>query len=412
MIVQLKETSLMVFLGWTITSKQSRFARHEVAMATSTSMTRAALGGEETLRHDTPLPRNKNGKKRFEVLSRAVEMDERGHALDPRFALLRSPLAEKMEHEKYNWFSLAISTVLAAWIMTKTTIWRIGFAIYCLLADREELRHVRANKSIRFLMGPKHGSLWFDQMHPLNDEVRHGVTTSKALDAIYSMPLLMAGDHSIRGRFVKFWLSEPDGQGVRNRLIITFHNILGELRRRWDAGQHDFLLLSLACGSAQAMVEAVSVFLGENPSAGIRLDLVDMNEASLRRAYRLAEARGISGCVAMYVARLQEFLADAEERYDVVEMVGFLDYRTSKSVVLLTAAVRQVLKDGSLHLSAHILPCRWQFVTRWVIGWPLLIRRSVPTYNNLLLDSGFRQSEIEMVVEPHRAYAVALCRKA
>lgn len=382
--------------------------------------TTAAIAAPRTSGSPRPLERNGVRIWRAEQLAAGVEMDERGHALKPVHSLLRSNLGEELEcsTRPYDrWLVWGACMLLAAWMAARTWVWRLFYAAYCALFDKAEFRQIRRSKSVRFLMGPQKGSFLFDRIHPLNREVREGVTTSKALDAIYSAPLLLVKParknlfsllaHSL----AVFWFNQPEAQAVRNRLRIVYREILADLRAKWDGGQREFLLASLACGSAQAMVEAVSVFLEEHPSAKVMIHLVDLNESSLRRALRLAEARGIEESVVFFTAGIRDFLEDVEEEYDVIEMVGFLDYRSPETVVSLTAAVRRVLKVNGLHLSAHILPHRWSFITRWVHNWPLLIRRSVETFKGFMLDSGFQKNETKLTVEPQRGYVVAICRK-
>jgi len=264
----------------------------------------------------------------------------------------------------------------------------------------------------RWLLGPKRMSLFFDRAHLIGHTVRNGVTTSAALDGIYAVPTRLATPATRGERRVHFWLDQPDGQAVRNRLRITYHQIRAELNRLAEAGKKKIDFLVLACGSAQASVEATAHFLRDHPEVEVYLHLVDLSESSLRRAARLAQIRGIDHLVTIHRKNLKTYVAGQHgATWDLIEMVGFLDYRAEDSLIEICAQVKRLLRPGALFVGAHINPSPWAYVVRWVINWPLLIRRPPEQFKQLLIRSGFTQAEIDLVIEPHQIHTVSLCRR-
>ncbi|MBI5022984.1 MAG: methyltransferase domain-containing protein [Candidatus Magasanikbacteria bacterium] len=268
-----------------------------------------------------------------------------------------------------------------------------------------------------WLLGPQN-ALWLFDSHWLGQMVRNGVTTSEALDGINAIPVMHRRGQldTFGGQLVNFWLNQPDAQAVRNRLRITYKEILQEFCRLWESRQpgQRIRVLSLACGSAQATIEALSIFLAAYSEARgqVELHLVDLSGSSLMRATHLAQIRGVQSCVFIHIKDVKSFVREQpDSAWDIVEMVGFLDYRPWKSAENICREIRRIMLVNGLFISAHIGPSPWSFVVRWVTNWPLLIRRTVKEYRQILFGAGFTDREIEMRDEPHRIHPVGVCRK-
>ncbi|MBI5412809.1 class I SAM-dependent methyltransferase [Candidatus Peregrinibacteria bacterium] len=331
--------------------------------------------------------------------------------------LLNSTTLGNQEDSK--WFYVLawpLMMLYACWAALKVwpyRLWRWAMCRPSDGADEEEWKEYQK----RWWLGPRN-ALWLFDSHWLGEMVRNGVTTSEALDGINAVPVLSRkGElNTWGGWWVRFWLNQPDGQAVRNRLRITFREILNELCRLWESRQagQKIHVLSLASGSAQATIEAMAVFLAAYSDArgNIELHLVDRSGSSLLRATHLAKVRGVDSHVFIHTQDVKSFLAaQPDGSWDMVEMVGFLDYRKWKSAVEICGAIRRVLKAGGMFISAHIGPSIWSFVVRWVINWPLLLRRPISAYRRILLWAGFAESEVKILDEPHKIHPVGVCRK-
>lgn len=368
------------------------------------------------------------GLDRAAILAESIQtMPEDDSLATESSLLLNGETLEMVEYSRWLYIILwPLMMLYACWAVPK--VW--SYRLYLFLLHRpliieepsedEQSKNKAAWKGYgkRWLLGPQNALLLFDGIHWLGKMVRNGVTTSEALDGINAVPVLyLRGKlNSFGGRLVRFWLNQPDGQSVRNRLRITYKEILKELCRLWESRQsgQKIRVLSLACGSAQATVEALAVFLAAYSDAkgNIELHLVDLSGSSLMRAVHLAKERGVQSHVFIHIKDVKSFVKEqADNSWYIVEMVGFLDYRPWKSAVDICREIRRIIPVGGLFVSAHIGPNPWSFVVRWVINWPLLIRRPVEKYRQILLQAGFADREIQMNIEPHRIHPVGVCRK-
>ncbi len=313
-----------------------------------------------------------------------------------------------LELEQIHWAyyaALPFMIFIACWVKINYLIWfkRIG--------------HKLPPKGLARWLGPDKMTRWFDRAHRQAWRVRCGVTTSAALDVIYSI-LRYLPFRRIRsvGEFLLwFWLNQPDAQGVRNRLRLTYFELIEELERLintgWGVEGKIIEILSLACGSAQATVEAVAYILNKYPGIYIKLLLVDDNGRSLELAKELAIRRGIGQVVTTKASDLKDFIRNTEDAWNIIEMVGYLDYRREESLISLCDKIRNILRAGDLFITAHIAPSRWAFVVQWVINWPLLIRRPQSKFVELLIRSNFNVGNIKSILDPTGTHTVACCRK-
>lgn len=343
---------------------------------------------------------NNNGEgKNHEFLAKVIKTTEEDDSLAIQHSLLQDANLSSLLERRWGLY-------LAMWLpmMMLSVYVALKVFFYRLLA--------RPRDKERMLLGPEKATIWFDCAHPLGYRVRNGVTTSAALDVIYSVPVALRQPRTIGERIIRFWLDQPDGQAVRNRLRLTYRSIREELERLYQTGQKRIRFLVLACGSAQASIEAATLFLSQHRDAQVELWLVDISQSSLRRAVRLAQFRGIGGSVQVAVENLKRYVGRQDkESWDLVEMVGFLDYRSWKSAVSICQEVRRLLRPGGRFVSAHIAPSPWAFVVRWVINWPLLCRRPPESFRQMLTQAGFGKEEITIEVEPNGIYSVSVASK-
>jgi len=261
------------------------------------------------------------------------------------------------------------------------------------------MRHMRLRHSpriedrARFLLGPrKIMSAIVDGQSPLIFALRQGVTTSVSLDVLYNYPMAQQTRSGVRGALTWFWCNEPHARGLRNRMKTVYWKLLEAMREERRRGRSEIRVLSLACGSAQAVIEALARFVEEDPDADVSVELVDLDAPSLRRAERLAEARGIRRLVRCREENIRAFLSENDRTWPIIEMVGFLDYRNDDSFVETCSKAHARLSPQGRFITATICPSVWAGVARWLANWPFLIRRRPPEFRKLLERAGFRSS--------------------
>jgi len=261
---------------------------------------------------------------------------------------------------------------------------------------------------MRFLLGPRRiMSFWVDGSSPFIYALRHGVTTSAALDVLYNCTTTNERSGGLRSAFGWFWRHEPHAQGVRNRMKMVYWRLLEAMREERRRGKKDVRILSLACGSAQPVIEAVADFIAEDPEANVSLELVDLDVPSLRRAERLAYARGVHANIRLRRQNVRTFLEVDDRTWPIIEMVGFLDYRDDDSLVYTCDQIHRRLEPRGCFLTAIVCPSAWAPVVRWLANWPFLVRRSRREFKRLLERAGFHNREDVYVTDATGTFLLA-----
>lgn len=276
------------------------------------------------------------------------------------------------------------------------------------------LRHLRWNWSsnleqrTRFLLGPRGiVSRLVDGPSPFLYTIRQGVTTSVSLDVLYNLPSAWKRGSGVRDALVWFWGNEPHARGARNRMRMVYWTLLDWMREELKEGKHEVRILSLACGSAQPVIEAVARIREEYPDAKVQVDLVDLDTVSLRRAEHLAASRGVRDCLRLREENIRSMLREETRTWPIVEMVGFLDYRNDRSLIETCDKVRERLEPGGRFLTATVCPSAWASIARWLANWPLLIRRRPRRFRKLLQRAGFQSPRDRYLKEPCGTFLTA-----
>ena len=281
-------------------------------------------------------------------------------------------------------------------------------------------------KATRQLVGPYSLNCFLGWIiHSLVKTIREGVTTPKALDGVYTAQVLLGGQLKkwwrisplrLHGTLLAYFImSTVPPAAVRNRLRTTYvQALLPELEHNYRACWRETIeVLVLACGSAEAEVVAIHQFLQCYPKAKLRVKLVDLSESSLRRAKRLAESLGVEDSVVCIKADLKTYIASLpNDSVRALEIVGFFDYRTWDSLVCLCREIRRVMAPNGMFLSAHIAPTPWDFMLRYLIGWPELVHRTREEFGQAFSEGGWCDEEREYLeYEPLRGHVVAVYRR-
>jgi len=96
------------------------------------------------------------------------------------------------------------------------------------------------------------------------------------------------------------------------------------------------------------------------------------------------------------------------EQFDIVEMVGFLDYRNHDQSMVLLTNIRNLLKKCGRLLTANIVWNSEVPFMNFVVSWPMNYKKPV-TLAAIGKAAGFRETKV--IVEPIGIHAVAICKK-
>ncbi len=307
--------------------------------------------------------------------------------------------------QKKYYFLLPFMLILAVYMMFKVLAYRFIYVPFMAFFFKKKFTKER------LLLGPKRGTIFFDKYNKVANLLRNGVTTSIALDITYNLPKIIAERRSISQCLVWFWINQPDGLGGRNRLKLIYSHIIEKVSNKLEISD-EVNILSLACGSAQAIIEALAKLRKDYPSKKINLTLVDLNQTSLQMAKYLAEKRGVSSDIKLEIANIKNFLDNQPNNtWDIIEMVGFLDYRKNNSVIKISTAIRRILKPGGVFITSSVSPSLWSYTVRWVTNWPLLIRRSKNKFRKILMKGWQEDDNQYFRYVPTKTHVIAILTK-
>ncbi len=236
--------------------------------------------------------------------------------------------------------------------------------------------------------------------------VSDNVTTYKALEVMYTFwDRYEKGEVNLSDIFWETNLS--NARSIRNRLRLTKF-FLKKILEKLNIEKKNINLVSLAAGSARAVIEAIS----ECGFSNVRVKLIDLNADALKYAEGLADSYNISSqieCIEGNIFKLRKLCRNMQ--IDVVEAVGILDYLSAKQAIFLFSDVLNLLSQDGYLITCNIIPNYEEpFVTK-AIGWPLIYRDN-QEITELLVASGFEKSNIILTPEPLNIHLIALAKKS
>lgn len=251
-------------------------------------------------------------------------------------------------------------------------------------------------------------SSFFDRFSRHNHQAKYGAAGWRSLDLFYNYHEQVApqlkGD--VEGILTRHWVEKMENrQAVTNRMKI----VVEFLSRAFEEyrGENEIRLLSVASGSAQAVIGAMK----KTPHLNVRTLLIDMDETAIGEAKRLTREAGL--------AERFSFIHDSTQALEkaavdfcphIIEMVGFLDYRPPRKAVELVRRIHEHLPDGGIFMTCNIRGNREKISIDWVLLWPM-IYHTEREFADIPVQGGFAPEKIELVYEPHRIHGVAVCRK-
>lgn len=250
----------------------------------------------------------------------------------------------------------------------------------------------------------KVNSYWFDGSSTICREVKDNAYSWRALEIIYNLPV-----YATRVSFdgvALYWNGLENAKAVRNRLKLT-KTILR--RQILKAGKTKVKILSIASGSARAVLETMAE-LKRTHNITLEFALLDLDPTAIEYAERLAKELGVFESCKMIngsTTNMYELLGDYSP--DIIEMVGFLEYRSRLKAVSLLERLDALLNKGGVVVVSQIKPNREMYFLRMVMNWPMIYRRE-EDFRSLLSESGYKNFLIE--AEPTGIHMVCVYTKA
>jgi len=304
-----------------------------------------------------------------------------GHRIAP-IRTIRARFDSDMEHEVWTYrLALPMMTVLAT--------------------------YAHAKKSVCSVLGikPRYNCLFGDGLSVNGARVRDGAARWPALDAIYNFSE-GEGETGLARVVDNFWMGIRNAQAVRNRLKIAKRELRSAIEKVSKPGE-PVRILSLAAGTAQGVIEVMSRCVQNG--IDVRALLLDQDETALRYARELAREYNVADRVETRNCNVLFFDREINEKPDIIEMMGLVDYLKDKLATTLFRKIRRNLKPNGYFFTCHVHPNSESYFMRHVINWGMRYRRK-DEFEDLLISGDFLAPRL--ITEPHGIHSIAVAQKA
>jgi ubiquinone/menaquinone biosynthesis C-methylase UbiE len=298
--------------------------------------------------------------------------------------------------------------IISLWFMS---LWAMaGNLVQALLVKMFSKQKVPL-RQILWNMGrdPNHFSCFFgDRFSRYNHAAKVHAASWHALDLFYNYHQAVKPQlgRNIEGWLTRHWMEKlQNRQAVANRLKIVIR-ILSEAFDEF-VKEPEIRLLSIASGSAQAIVEAIK----KCKQINVRVVLLDSDPSAIDQAKKIVNDAKIDpnfNFVCDKTTVLEAVCADF--RPHIIEMVGFLDYRPKKQAIKLIKRVMDCLSEQGVFITCNINKNLEKPLLDWVLLWPMFYRNQ-NEFSELLVNGGFSPGKIHLIYEPFRIHGIAICRK-
>jgi len=241
-------------------------------------------------------------------------------------------------------------------------------------------------------------------------EVIDNATSHKALEVLYSKGDLFS-IKKIGSNFFKYvWFNLNNSKAVRNRLKFVKRE-LGSHLEKISKFDREISVLSIASGSSRAIIETVrdGHYL---KNAKLSLVFLDKNEHAVNYSKHLSthiahlpiKLNWIQDSVGNYLR------SAPKDKFDVIEIVGLLDYFTDDKVIETFRGINELLQDGGIMIASNVNHnSEEKFITN-VIDWPM-IYKSVEELAVLANKSGFDYNKMKVFYEPLKIHGMIIAKK-
>ena len=287
------------------------------------------------------------------------------------------------EKKKFAYFlALPLMDAMALWAMFKKGICKI------------------------FKKNLKTNSYFFDGVGSLLKEIKENAAKWRALDIIYNH-IQYIEEKNFKGLeklVTKFFLGMRNAQAVRNRKKLVALEISKLIAKIYNETKTPVKICSIASGSAQAVLEGVKIH-----NIPVKIFLLDINKDALKHSVKLAKKEGLESCLVTIrgsATNLEKLFLTIKP--DIVEMVGFLDYRPNEKATLLLNRIYKNMENGSYFLTGNIIPNREKLFLKAIINWKMIYRKP-KKLKEVIEKAGFRRNNI--LVESLGIHSIAVCKK-
>jgi hypothetical protein len=307
------------------------------------------------------------------------------------------------EHDKRSHFYIIVLWLVSVWAMITNS----AQAFFIKLFKKKKSSFVK----ILWQMGrdPDHiSSTFVDRFSRFNHQSKIGAAGWRSLDICYNYhekikPQL---NGNFEGFITRYWIEKMQNrQAVTNRYKIVVDLLVNAFRK--FISEREIRLVSIASGSAQAVIEAMR----RCPQLLVKTILIDVDKTAIEKARQEVKKAGLEDRF-VFIRGTTRILEEVcqEFRPHIIEMVGFLDYLPKKKAIQLINCIRRCLSPGGFFLTSNIRKNSEKIFLSWVLLWPM-IYRSETQFVELLVKGGFSSEKINVLYEPFRIHGIGICQK-
>lgn len=233
-------------------------------------------------------------------------------------------------------------------------------------------------------------------------EIKENSGGWRALDVVYNYK---QGEEN---SFADFWWRIMNAQAVRNRLRIVKYLLSKNIKEISDKGE-EVRIISIASGSAQGVLE--SVFEAKKKGILVKAVLIDLDPTALEHAKSIAQNLNIDNQI-QYANKRASSLVDIAKEFNpnIIEMVGFLEYRNKEKSIKLVRSIYESLSDKGVFLTSQISQNIEVFFIEQVLNWKMIYRKPKDS-KEILLGAGFNAKKCNFFWEPLKIHYVMECKK-
>lgn len=237
-------------------------------------------------------------------------------------------------------------------------------------------------------------------------------TTHEAIEVLYNYGEKFRARSLLQKFFQGIWFSTNNPKALRNRRRLVEREIVQAVDRLVEK-REPVRLLSIASGSARAVLDALSGFAGQN-DAKFSVTFLDKNPKANEYSQKLKHEYTFNDnfdfhWVTDTARNFPEYFKGISQP-NVLEMVGLMDYFSDDKIRELFKIIYQNLaKEGTFIVGNISDNPERKFVTN-VVGWKMIYRRPAD-FITAAEAAGFTRSQIKVFYEPLKVHFVMVAKK-
>ena len=138
---------------------------------------------------------------------------------------------------------------------------------------------------------------------------------------------------------------------------------------------------------------------------------MDLDPTAIEHSINLAKEFNVLGQI-NFVNKSAHEIEDAVGNFNpnIIEMVGFLEYRPKEKAIKLINKIYNILEPGGVFLTSNLRNNIERPFLYYAIDW-LMVYRSPEEFAEILKEGGFAQENFELIYEPLKIHGIAVCKK-